>query len=64
MLRVDKLPDILRSVLHDGIEGAVLMTVEGGVLSAVLADKADITETNLAAIASSIWNNMKQGKQL
>ena len=62
MLRVDKLPEILRSVLTDGIQGAVLMTVDGSILSSTLSGKADITETDLAAISASMWNNTKQGK--
>ena len=34
MLRVNKLPEILRSTLVDGIEGVVLMTKEGSTLGA------------------------------
>lgn len=61
MLRVDRLPEVLRAILSDGVEGAALMTLDGSVLSAVVSEKSDVNETNLAAISSSVWSNMKQG---
>lgn len=72
MLRVDRLPEVLRSVLGDGVRGAVLMTSDGAALSSCLvppgtatananAGSGEVSETNLCAISSSIWNNMKQG---
>lgn len=71
MLRVDRLPEVLRSVLGDGVRGAVLMTGDGAALSSCLlptpgsaAAHDGVSETNLCAISSSIWNNMKQGTNL
>ena len=61
MLCVDRLPEVLRAILSDGVEGAALMTLDGSVLSAVVSEKAGVNETNLAAISSSVWSNMKQG---
>lgn len=61
MLRVDRLPEVFNAILADGVEGAALMTLDGGVLSSVVSDASDIKETNLAALSSSVWNNMKQG---
>ena len=56
MLRVNKLPEILREALTDGIEGVVLMTNEGSTLGSEFKDSS-LTETVLAAISSSMWNN-------
>lgn len=62
MLRVDRLPEVFNTIIADGVEGAALMTLDGSVLSAVVSPKSDVKETNLAAISSSVWNNMKQGQ--
>ena len=40
MLRVLRFPEILKSVLNDGVEGVVLMTTEGSVLSSVSLEKS------------------------
>ena len=64
MLRVDRLPEVLRAILSDGVEGAALMTLDGSVLSAVVSKQSGVNETNLAAISSSVWSNMKQGMYL
>jgi len=67
MLAAKRFPEILRSMLTDGIEGAMIMTVDGSVLSSdFLIDegRADLTspmsETAFAAIVSSIWYNYQQ----
>jgi len=56
MLRVNKLPEILRGVLQDGAEGCVLMTSEGSTLASEFIS-SDISETVLSAICSSMWSN-------
>ena len=63
MLAAKRIPEVLRCVLNDGVEGAVLMTVEGGILAHELKTEcpSSITETSLAAVSSSIWNNYVQG---
>ena len=66
MLASKKLPEILRSVLSDGVEGALIMTLEGSILSSDFISYSDISstinETSLGAISSAIWNNYVQGK--
>jgi hypothetical protein len=64
MIRAQKLPEILGSVLHDGILGAVLMTTEGSVISSLFTEQSSLSETVLAAVASSIWLNYSQGKDI
>lgn len=61
MIRAQKLPEILESVLHDGILGGVLMTTEGSVISSLFTEQSALDETMLAAVASSIWLNYVQG---
>ena len=56
MLRVNKLPEILRGVLQDGIEGCVLMTADGSNLASEFK-YAELSETVLSAISSCMWNN-------
>ena len=58
MLRVERLPEILENVLHDGVSGAVLMTTEGSILCSKFVPESDMTETTLAAISSNIWGNL------
>lgn len=61
MLAAKRLPDVLKCVLNDGVEGAVLMTVEGSILAhEFITYPGNINETSLAAISSSIWNNYAQ----
>jgi len=38
------------------------MTSEGSILAAVCTDDAVVTETALAAISSSVWNNYCSGR--
>ncbi len=64
MLRVNKLPEVLKSVLHDGIEGCVLMTADGSILSSVSIDGNTISETVLAAIGSTVWSNYSSGNSI
>lgn len=65
MLASKRFPEILRSILSDGVDGAILMTIEGSVLAADInvgpENAPMITETVFAAISSSIWNNYSQG---
>ena len=64
MLRVQVIPEVLRKQLSDGISAACLITTEGSLLSAVVENDSatpSITETTLAAVASSIWTNYSQG---
>ena len=61
MLRVQRFPEILKSVLSDGVEGAVLMTVEGSILCAVSLDENNSAETVVAAVSSCIFGNYEQG---
>ena len=62
MLAAKRLPEVLKSVLNDGIDGCCLMTEEGSLLAAAFTDKSHLIDTSLAAIASSIWNNIRQGR--
>lgn len=61
MIRAQKLPEILGSVLHDGIQGGVLMTSEGSVISSLFTEQSSLGETVLAAVAASVWSNYSQG---
>ena len=61
MLAAKKLPEILRGVLTDGVEGAVVMTYDGSILaSEFITLTGSVNETSLAAITSSIWSNYTQ----
>jgi hypothetical protein len=63
MIRAQKLPEILDGVLHDGVRGVVLMTVDGSVISSKFLDtETFLTETSLAAITSSTWSNYSQSE--
>lgn len=64
MLAAKKLPEVLRTALHDGIDGLALMTAEGSLLCAVSVPSASINETALAAISSSLWSNYLQATPL
>ena len=61
MLRVLKFPEILKSVLNDGVEGVVLMTGEGNILSAVSIEGAQPAETVVAAVSACIFTNYTLG---
>jgi hypothetical protein len=61
MLSAETLPKIIESNLSDGIEGIVLMTESGNLLSSAVMTSA-INETVLAAVTSSIWGNCCQGE--
>jgi len=60
MLAAKKLPEVLRTALHDGVDGLALMTAEGSLLCAVAVPDAAMNDTSLAAISSSLWNNYLQ----
>ena len=62
MLRVDKLPEILRGALEDGVEGVVLMTKEGSPLGAEFKGTDEMKGTLLAAISSCMFNNYTLGE--
>ena len=62
MLRVQRFPEVLKSIVSDGVEGVVLMTVEGSILSAVSADETNSAETVVAAASSCIFANYQPGK--
>ena len=64
MIRAQKLPEILGSVLHDGILGAVLMTTEGSVICSLFKEEAVVNETSWAAVSSSMWVNYSQNSGL
>jgi hypothetical protein len=55
MLRIQRLPAILDSILHDGVNGAVLMNVDGSILCSKFLPGSTVTETMLAAITSNMW---------
>jgi hypothetical protein len=61
MLAARRLPEVLKSVLNDGVDGCCLMTEEGSILAAAFTEKSTMIDTSLAAISSSIWNNIIQG---
>ena len=61
MLRANKLPEILEAGLLDGIHSAVLMTVDGSIISSKFLEDSPLNETTLAAIGSSIWLNYSPG---
>ena len=52
---------MLKSVLNDGVDGCCLMTEEGSILAAAFTEKSSMIDTSLAAISSSIWNNISKG---
>jgi len=64
MLAAKKLPEVLGSILSDGLEGCCLMTNEGSLLCSVSSSSTGaqvVSETSLAAISSSVWGNYLQG---
>jgi len=61
MLAARRLPEVLQTALHTGVEGVCLMTSDGSILSAVFTEDAQINDTALAAVSSSIWNNYSSG---
>lgn len=64
MLAAKKLPEVLSSILTDGLEGCCLMTADGSLLCSVSSSAEGaqvVNETSLAAISSSIWGNYLQG---
>jgi predicted regulator of Ras-like GTPase activity (Roadblock/LC7/MglB family) len=64
MIRANKLPEVLSRVLHDGIQGVVLMTSEGSIISSAFEDESKDKETLLAAITSTVWSNYNQGEYI
>lgn len=62
MLRAQRFPDILKSVLSDGVEGVVIMSAEGSILSSVSIDDdaSASAETAVAAVCSCIYANYQQ----
>ncbi len=61
MLSAKRLPTILQSTLGGGLEGMVLITVEGGILSSAFEPGVSHDEVSLAAISSAIWSTYAQG---
>ena len=61
MLAARRLPEVLKSVLNDGVDGCCLMTEEGSILAAAFTEKSSMIDTSLAAISSSVWNNISKG---
>ena len=57
MLRVEKLPEVLRGALEDGVEGVVLMTREGSPLGAEFKGTDEMKGTLLAAVSSCMFSN-------
>ena len=63
MLAAKRLPTILETTLGPGLEGVVLLTVEGAILSSAFERSNDPQlhdEIALAAISASIWNSYTQ----
>jgi hypothetical protein len=60
MLAAKRLPIILETTLGTGLEGIVLITVEGAVLSSAFEPGVHHDDIALAAISSSIWNTYLQ----
>jgi hypothetical protein len=67
MLASKRFPEILRSILSDGVDGAILMTIEGSVLASDInlgpESSPILSETVFAAISSSIWHSYNQGER-
>jgi len=61
MLRVQRFPAILKTVLSDGIEGVVLMTVDGSIVSSASLNDSGEADTVVPAVASCIIANYTQG---
>ena len=63
MLAAGKLNNVIKSMIGDGVDGVCLMTTEGSLLCSSSTPEADrvLSETGLAAIASSIYGNYGQG---
>lgn len=61
MLAADRLPKIIESNLADGIEGIVLITDSGNLLSSAVMKSSVVNETVLAAVSSAVWANCCQG---
>ena len=63
MLATGKLKSVIRSAVVDGVDGVCLMTTEGSLLlgSTNETPGRGVSETGLAAIASSVWSNYCQG---
>ena len=61
MLAAGKLNNVIQSMVGEGVEGVCLMTTEGSLLCSSSAPDAVLSETGLAAIASSIYGNYGQG---
>ena len=62
MLRVEKLPEVLRGALEDGVEGVVLMTREGSPLGAEFKGTDEMKGTLLAAVSSCMFSNYTLGE--
>ena len=63
MLAAKKLPQILESELKEGLEGIVLLTVEGSILCSSFTKTAKVDEISLAAISTSVWAQYSNGKK-
>ncbi len=62
MLATHKLKTVIKSAVVDGVDGVCLMTTEGSLLLGSAKETENgVTETGLAAIASSVWSNYCQG---
>ena len=66
MLAAKRLPEVIRSILTDGVEGAVIITIEGSILASEFLSYpgGSTDETSFAAICSSIWSNYIQGAHI
>jgi hypothetical protein len=64
MLSAKRLPTILQSTLGGGLEGLVLITIDGGILSSAFEPGVTHDEISLAAISSAIWSSYVQGKNI
>ena len=62
MLAASRIPEILKTIIEDGADGVVLMTQDGSLLSSAFAKKSEMTEVVLAAVSSSAWSNLNQGR--
>ena len=60
MIAAKRLPEVLKSVLSDGVDGVCIMTDEGSILASAFTDSSPLVDNSLAAIASSIWSEFSK----
>ncbi len=58
MLAAKRLPEVLRSVLSDGVEGAVVMTVEGSVMASEFISPPSSSPSSSSSAAAAGVNQL------